>query len=106
MEKSSFLVLGLQVSLLSGAARTQSPHTTNWEPFLFITNNNGTYSHRSRPRKKSESFTLSPSLSVTHGLTNSLDVQAVIPVAWNKKQGQSSFRFEDITLIVGNSGTC
>ncbi len=88
-------------SLLSGAGRTQAPRTTNWEPYLFVTNNNGTYSHRWKPRKKSQSFTLSPSLSVTHGLTNHLDVQAVIPLAWNKKQGQSSFRFEDITLILG-----
>lgn len=73
----------------------------NWEPYLFVTDTFGTYNNRGKVVHDKPTITTQPMLSLTVGLTQWMDFQALIPYSFNTREGQSDNNWADISLMFG-----
>lgn len=73
----------------------------NWEPYLFVTDAFGTYNALGKVIHNPSNVTTQPMLSLTAGVTQWMDFQAIIPYSFNNKEGQSDNDWADITLMFG-----
>lgn len=87
--------------LLAPAGATIPKGHTNIEPYLFFTDNKGTYNDRWKSNKSPEANTLSPTMIISQGLTNWMDIQLVVPFDYKSKEGQHSTGFGDSSVTLG-----
>lgn len=87
--------------LLAPAAVVVPVGHTNWEPYLYVTDNIGIYDHHWKHVTKGKSVTVNPLLDVTHGLTKWMDIQIITPLIWNFKDKQNDLRYGDTTIYFG-----
>lgn len=73
----------------------------NWEPYLFVTDAFGTYNNRGKVVHDKPTVTTQPMLSLTVGVTQWMDFQAIIPYSFNTKEGKSDNNWADISLMFG-----
>lgn len=87
--------------LLAPAGRVVPVGHTNWEPYLYVTDNAGIHSHQWKHVPKNKSVTVNPLLDLTHGLTEWMDIQIISGFLWNFKNKKNDFRYDDMTIYLG-----
>jgi len=78
----------------------EGPHT-NWEPYIFVTDNIGIYNHKGRHVGGHQNTTVNPLLSLSQGLTKWMDLQVIPQLIYNTKGDQSSWNVGDFTAYLG-----
>jgi len=74
---------------------------TNWEPYLFVAEDYGSYTNHFKHHTQNTSRTINPQLLISHGFASFFDVKIVPQVFFNKKDGTRSQRFGDFPVILG-----
>jgi len=87
--------------LLAGSGKTIPAGHTNYEAYLFYTDNFGHYNNKWKKRSTIKTTTLSPTLLVTQGLSSRFDLGASAPFDAKWKGGQSDSRFSDVGVSLG-----
>jgi hypothetical protein len=87
--------------LLASSGHTFPAGHINFEPYLFYTDGFGHYDSHSHATGTTKTDRINPTLVTTYGITNWMDVTAVIPYLFNSKSGQSDNGFSDIKVGAG-----
>ncbi|MCH9631593.1 MAG: hypothetical protein S4CHLAM37_16170 [Chlamydiia bacterium] len=87
--------------LIAPAGRVVPVGHTNWEPYLYVTDNIGVHSHQWKHVAKEKSVTVNPLIDLTHGLTEWMDIQIISGFLWNFKNKKNDFRYDDTTIYLG-----
>ena len=85
--------------LLAPFCRTVAPKHTNWQPYLFFTDDIGTSDHKWKHSSAPNELVVNGNLLVTRGFTDFFDTQLVLNVFYKKENGQSSTRLGDTAII-------
>lgn len=88
-------------SLLSFNGHTIQSGHTEFRPSLFVTDRYGTLDHRWQHNCSPETFSVSPTLSLTQGIFDWLDLQAIGSMQANRHNGVHSTRIGDVSLYMG-----
>ncbi len=87
--------------LLAPSGHTIPKGHVNVEPYLFVTDSYGVYNNHWKTVSTPSTTTVSPTAIISVGVTNWMDVQAVIPYQWNIKSGEWSSGFGDASVVLG-----
>lgn len=101
--KESYLIQQpwLTGPLLAPAGVTIPKGHTNIEPYLFLIDTNGVYTHDWHTRSISAIQTINPILILSQGLANRLDAQITVPYSVDYRNDQSYSGWGDINLLLG-----
>jgi hypothetical protein len=88
-------------SLLSFNGHTLPAGHTEYRPSLFVTDRYGTLDNRWQNHCAPETFSVSPTVSITQGVFDWLDLQAIGSMQINRHNGAHSERFSDLSLYLG-----
>ena len=87
--------------ILAAAGHVVTGGHVNWEPYLFSSDAAGTYNNTGKVVRSAATVTTQPMLSLSIGVTQWMDFQAIIPYNFNNHSGQSDNNWADITLMFG-----
>ncbi|MGQ3888996.1 hypothetical protein ACQUW5_08195 [Legionella sp. CNM-1927-20] len=87
--------------LLAPAGHTIPRGHTNFEPYAFFTENDGVYTRHWRLTHLPHSENIVGNPVITHGLTDKLDIQYLLPYAYNRQQGRSYHHISDVSAVLG-----
>lgn len=87
--------------LLAPGGTTIPKGHLNIEPYLFITDDNGIYNNRSKVVSAPAATNISPTMIISYGLTNWMDIAASLPYNFKEKEGQSSSGLGDSNVTLG-----
>lgn len=87
--------------LLAPSGHTIPKGHVNVEPYLFVTDSYGVYNNHWKSVSTPSTTTISPTLILSLGVTNWMDVQAAIPYQWNIERGEDSAGFGDASVTLG-----
>ncbi|MBP9841917.1 MAG: hypothetical protein KBC64_05775 [Simkaniaceae bacterium] len=88
-------------SLLSFNGHTMAAGHTEYRPSLLVTDKYGTLDNRWQNHSSPQTFSISPTLSITQGIFDWLDLQAIASVQENRHGGAHSTRLGDVSLYIG-----
>ncbi|MDP1603884.1 MAG: hypothetical protein Q8M03_11535 [Legionella sp.] len=87
--------------LLAPSGHTIPNGHTNLELYTFITDIEGIYNSFGKVTHTPGDKNYVESIIFSHGITNKMDVQFVLPYAYNRNQGSSSHRLSDTSAAIG-----
>lgn len=87
--------------ILAPAGHVVPEGHTNWEPYLFVTDDFGVYGANWRARSLPTTITESPNLVLTRGLGKRWDFETIVPYNFNQERNQSDSAFADVSLMIG-----
>lgn len=88
--------------LLAGSGNTLPANHVDIEPYFFYTKVYGTFnSQRKAVALPNNFYTFNPTMVMTLGVTNFMDIQAIIPYVYNHTNGQSNGDVGDSTVTLG-----
>jgi hypothetical protein len=88
--------------LLAGSGNTLPANHFNIEPYFFYTKAYGIYnSDRKATNFANNFYTFSPTMILTLGVTNFMDIQAAIPYVHNRTDGETNNDIGDATINLG-----
>lgn len=87
--------------LLAPAGHTIPAGHVNFEPYLFITDNNGIYNRHWRLSHAPLSHSVTGNPIFTYGLTDHFDIQYSIPYAYNTANQRHYQHISDVSAILG-----
>ncbi len=87
--------------LLAPSGQTIPKGHFNFEPYLMFTDSFGVYNRNWRVTKVPDTKTFNAMPVISYGLTDFMDLQAVLPYRFNSKNNQHSSQNGDLTLIAG-----
>ncbi len=88
-------------SLLSLPGHVVGDKHTNWQPYLFATDDYGHYDNKWRRQRTPETIVVNPQLLITRGFGNWFDVKIEPQMLIQHKSGVTSTRFGDFPLVLG-----
>lgn len=83
--------------LLAPAARVVPAGHTNWQPYVYLTENYGIYGQKT----ENKNFFVNPLTVITHGLTSFMDFEVIPQFFWNFQDNKNDFRYGDTTVYLG-----
>ena len=87
--------------IIAASGHTLPEGHTNFEPYLFATDNMGFYNHQWHHMDSVKNITINPTMVLTQGLLKRLDVQLIAPYNINHKEGKTDSNVGDMSLILG-----
>jgi hypothetical protein len=88
--------------LLAGSGNTLPANHFNIQPYFFYTRAHGFFnSERSASSFEHNVYTYTPTLVMSVGLTDFMDVQAIVPYVYNHTNGQDNQNIGDSTFTLG-----
>lgn len=87
--------------ILAAAGHVVPGGHINWEPYFFASDAFGTYNNAGKVIRNTPTITSQPMLSLTIGMTQWMDFQALLPYNFNNSGNQSDNHWADITLMFG-----
>lgn len=87
--------------LLAPSGNTIPKNNLNVETYLFGTDNNGVYNSRSKVVPVPATTIISPSVILSYGLTNWMDITLSVPYDFKERQGRSFNGIGDTGIVFG-----
>ncbi|STX29330.1 Fe-S protein [Legionella beliardensis] len=87
--------------LLAPAGHTIPKGHTNFEPYAFITDNDGIFNRYWRLTHVPHSNSVVGNPIFTHGLTDSMDIQYSLPYSYNRQKSREYEHISDVSAILG-----
>lgn len=87
--------------LLADSGKTIPAGHTNYELYLFYTDNFAQYNDKWSKQTTIDTRIFSPTLIIAQGLSSRFDLKVAIPFDYRRKSGQSDGRFGDLSLDLG-----
>ncbi|WP_420420724.1 hypothetical protein [Simkania sp.] len=87
--------------LLVPAAECNPKGDTSWQPYIFVNNTFGEYDSHWHRQNTPNTWSVTPLIDVTYGLSSFIDIEAVASFVYNYSQGSSAVRLTDWSLFLG-----
>ncbi len=87
--------------LLAPGGTTIPKGHINFEPYVFVTDDNGIYNNRAKVVSAPSATNISPTAIVSYGLTNWMDIAISVPFNFKETQDQTSSGVGDSSVTLG-----
>ena len=87
--------------LLAPDGHTVARGHTKYQPYLFVTSNEGTFNRKWIHKVGPRSTRITPTMTLTQGIYHFVDLQFIVPVEINTNRGKTSTRLGDMGAILG-----
>lgn len=88
-------------SILSLPGHVVGDKHTNWQPYLFVTDDYGHYDHKWHKQNVPSTDVINPQLLITRGFGNFFDVKIEPQILIKIRSGHTSTRLGDFPLVLG-----